>query len=162
MSQSSASACGAPGPDEHPTMADRGWLAIACRIAAEEPTPGTGLAAGAVVVAADGTELARGRAREGSREHAEEAALGALAAAGSRLGGATVYSSLAPCARRPDGGRPCAELIRDAGVRRVVTAVRVPEGVAGSGDGGGLLESAGVTVIELPEYADAAMKPNRP
>ncbi|WP_447035171.1 hypothetical protein [Streptomyces sp. DSM 118878] len=161
MTQPSAAACGAPGPDEHPTMADRGWLAVACQLAAEVAPPENGLCAGAVVVAADGTELARGLSGEGSRAHAEEAALGTLGAAQTRLRGATVYSSLAPCAQRPDGTRPCAELIRDSGVRRVVTAVRDPEGSVSAGDGSGLLESAGVTVIELPEYAQAAMKPNR-
>ncbi|CAM5695995.1 CMP/dCMP-type deaminase domain-containing protein OS=Streptomyces alboniger OX=132473 GN=CP975_03455 PE=4 SV=1 [Streptomyces alboniger] len=161
MTQSSAAACGAPGPDEHPTMADRGWLAVACRLAAECPPSPTTLAAGAVVVAADGTELARAHSHESSRAHAEETALGMLAATETRLSGATVYSSLAPCARRPEDTRPCAELIRDAGVRRLVTALRDPGGSVSGGDGAGLLEAVGVTVIELPEYADAAMKPNR-
>ncbi|MEV0126538.1 hypothetical protein AB0I16_34180 [Streptomyces sp. NPDC050703] len=161
MTQPSAAACGAPGPDEHPTMADRGWLAVACRLAAEHPAAGNGLSAGVVVVADDGTELARGHSGEGSPVHAEQAAFGTLTAAETRLSGATVYSSLAPCARRPGGVRPCAELIRDSGVRRVVTALRDPEGAVSAGDGAGLLESAGITVIELPEYGRAAMKPNR-
>ncbi|QQC87715.1 deaminase [Streptomyces alfalfae] len=161
MNQPSAAACGAPGPDAHPTMADRGWLAVACRLAAEHPVEGTGLAAGVVVVADDGTELARGHSREDSRAHAEEVAFGALSTTETRLSGATVYSSLAPCAQRSGDARPCAELIRDAGVRRVVTALRDPAGAVSAGDGMKLLESAGVTVIELPEYARAAMKPNR-
>ncbi|WP_141247304.1 hypothetical protein [Streptomyces albidoflavus] len=107
-------------------------------------------------------ELARGYSREGDpRDHAGEAALAKLPADDPRLATATVYSSLEPCARRTSRPRPRAQLIRDAGVRRVVTAWREPGTFVQGADGAELLEEAGVTVLELAEYAEAAQMPNR-
>ncbi|MFZ3573522.1 dihydrofolate reductase family protein [Streptomyces sp. BH097] len=152
-----------PGTSEAATAADRHWLRLACELAAECPPSTTAFSVGAVVVADDGTELARGYSREGEDPvvHAEEAALGKLAADDPRLAAATVYSSLEPCARRASRPKPCARLIVDAGVRRVVTAWREPDTFVPGADGIGLLASAGVTVVEVPELADAAMLPNR-
>ncbi len=116
-----------------------------------------------MVVAADGTELARGHSREGDDPvvHAEEAALAKIDPEDPRLPSATVYSSLEPCAHRSSRPAPCARLILDAGVRRVVTAWREPDTFVVAADGTGLLTSAGVDVLELPEYADRAKAPNR-
>jgi len=118
---------------------------------------------GAVVVAADGTELARGYSREGDDPvvHAEEAALAKLGGRDPRLATATVYSSLEPCARRASRPLPCARLILDAGVRRVVTAWREPDTFVKSADGTGLLVAEGADVVVLPEFEDRAMGPNR-
>ncbi|MCF2437381.1 hypothetical protein LV779_38875 [Streptomyces thinghirensis] len=74
------------------------------------------------MVAADGSELARGAPRARGDDpvvHAEEAALAKGDPADRRLATATVYSSLEPCARRASRPAPCARLILDAGVRRV-------------------------------------------
>ncbi|CAM5527786.1 hypothetical protein STENM327S_04131 [Streptomyces tendae] len=92
---------------------------------------------GAVVVAADGTELARGHSREAGDPvvHAEEAALAKVDPTDPRLTTATVYSSLEPCARRASRPAPCARLILDAGVRRVVTAWREPDTFVPGADG---------------------------
>ncbi|GFH64754.1 hypothetical protein CH313_13275 [Streptomyces sp. TSRI0384-2] len=153
---------GAPGAGHAPSTADREWLALACELARLCPPSATAFSVGAVVVAADGAELARGYSREGDpHDHAEEAALAKLPAGDARLATATVYSSLEPCARRASRPRPCAQLIRDAGVRRVVTAWREPDTFVPGADGTELLEGAGVTVVELPEYAEAARLPNR-
>ena len=113
---------------------------------------------GAVVVAADGTELARGYSREGDDPvvHAEEAALAKIDAADARLASATVYSSLEPCARRASRPAPCAQLILSAGVRRVVTAWREPDTFVPGADGSGVLSEAGVDVVVLGEYEGAA------
>lgn len=158
---SSASECGHPGTDEHPTLADQGWLAVACTLAAECPPSQTAFSVGAVIVAADGTELARGYSREADPvDHAEEAALKKLPPDDVRLAEATIYSSLEPCAKRASRPRPCAELIERAGIRRVVTAWREPNTFVPGADGTERLEAAGITVIELPEYAAAARKPN--
>ncbi|MFK4069829.1 deaminase [Streptomyces sp. NPDC029674] len=152
----SPEACGQPGPGTETTTADRAWLAVACQLATQSPPSATALSGGAVIVADDGTELARAHSRrEGPHDHAEEAALGQLAPGDPRLAEATLYSSLEPCAERASRPRPCARLVREAGIRRVVVGW-VP-GV----DGAERLEAAGITVIELPEYADAAKSPNR-
>ncbi|WP_329273669.1 dihydrofolate reductase family protein [Streptomyces sp. NBC_01451] len=152
----------APGTGPLASAADRHWLALACELAERCPPSGTAFSVGAVVVAADGTELARGHSREGGDPvvHAEEAALAKLGPADPRLPTATVYSSLEPCARRASRPAPCARLILDAGVRRVVTAWREPDTFVVAADGNGLLAQEGVEVVVVPEYEERAKAPN--
>ncbi|MGW0294665.1 dihydrofolate reductase family protein [Streptomyces tuirus] len=153
----------APGAGTLPVAADHHWLALACELAERCPPSDTAFSVGAVVVAADGTELARGHSREAGDPvvHAEEAALAKLDPADPRLPGATVYSSLEPCARRASRPAPCARLILDAGVRRVVTAWREPDTFVTDADGSGLLAAEGVEVVVLPEHEERAKAPNR-
>ncbi|MFH7337055.1 dihydrofolate reductase family protein [Streptomyces sp. KHY 26] len=153
----------APGTGPLPTAADRHWLRTACELAELCPPSETAFSVGAVVVAADGTELARGHSREGGDPvvHAEEAALARTDPADPRLPGATVYSSLEPCARRASRPAPCAELILRAGVRRVVTAWREPDTFVVAADGTGVLVGGGAEVVVLPEYEASAKAPNR-
>ncbi|MEU9067270.1 dihydrofolate reductase family protein [Streptomyces sp. NPDC048306] len=153
----------APGTGERVAPADRHWLEVACELAGLCPPSETAFSVGAVVVAADGSELARGYSREGGDPvaHAEEAALAKIDPSDARLAGATVYSSLEPCARRASRPAPCARLILDAGVRRVVTAWREPDTFVAGADGSGVLAAQGVAVVVLPEYEEAAKAPNR-
>ncbi|MGN9755411.1 dihydrofolate reductase family protein [Streptomyces sp. SD31] len=152
----------APGVGTLPSAADRHWLALACDLAAQCPPSKTAFSVGAVVVAADGTELARGHSREGGDPvvHAEEAALAKIATGDPRLASATVYSSLEPCTRRASRPAPCARLILEAGVRRVVTAWREPDTFVVGADGSGLLAGEGVDVLVMPEYENRAKAPN--
>lgn len=152
----------APGTGELPSAADHHWLALACELAAQCPPSRTAFSVGAVVVAADGTELARGHSREGADPvvHAEEAALARIDPADPRLAGATVYSSLEPCARRASRPVPCSRLILAAGVRRVVTAWREPDTFVAGADGSAVLADGGATVVVLPEHEDRAKAPN--
>ncbi|WKX20148.1 dihydrofolate reductase family protein [Streptomyces sp. HUAS CX7] len=153
----------APGTGERVAPADRYWLEVACELAGLCPPSETAFSVGAVVVAADGSELARGYSREGGDPvaHAEEAALAKIDPSDARLAGATVYSSLEPCARRASRPTPCARLILDAGVRRVVTAWREPDTFVAGADGSGVLAARGAVVVVLPEYEEAAKAPNR-
>ncbi|MCQ4203511.1 dihydrofolate reductase family protein [Streptomyces coelicoflavus] len=153
----------APGTGERVAPADRYWLEVACELAGLCPPSETAFSVGAVVVAADGSELARGYSREGGDPvaHAEEAALAKIDPSDARLAGATVYSSLEPCARRASRPAPCARLILDAGVRRVVTAWREPDTFVAGADGSGVLAARGAAVVVLPEYEEAAKAPNR-
>lgn len=152
----------APGTGPEPAAADRHWLRTACELAALCPPSRTAFSVGAVVVAADGTELARGHSREGGDPvvHAEEAALAKTDPADPRLAGATVYSSLEPCSRRASRPAPCARLIVGAGVRRVVTAWREPDTFVTAADGTGVLVDAGADVVLLPEFEALAKRPN--
>ncbi|MEV0693164.1 dihydrofolate reductase family protein [Streptomyces sp. NPDC050388] len=152
----------APGTGPLPAAADHHWLALACELAAQCPPSETAFSVGAVVVAADGTELARGHSREGGDPvvHAEEAALAKIDPTDPRLATATVYSSLEPCARRASRPAPCARLILDAGVRRVVTAWREPDTFVADADGSGVLAAGGARVVVLPEHEEAATAPN--
>jgi len=95
------------------------------------PRVGCVIAQGQEVVGAGWHEKAGG-------PHAEAAA---LAKAGERAAGATVYVTLEPCNHQ---GRtpPCVEALKAAKVARVVAAMRDPNPVAGRG--GHALASAGV------------------
>lgn len=153
----------APGTGPLPVAADHQWLALACELAGQCPPSRTAFSVGAVVVAADGTELARGHSREGGDPvvHAEEAALAKIAPDDARLATATVYTSLEPCTHRASRPAPCARLILDAGIRRVVTAWREPDTFVAGADGTGLLTAQGVDVVVLDAYEDRAKAPNR-
>lgn len=141
-------------------MNDHDWLRLACDLARLCPPSPTAFSVGAVVVAADGREIARGHSRESDPHvHAEEAALAKISPDDPRLPGATVYSSLEPCSRRRSRPRPCSRLIVDSGVPRVVMAWREPLLFVDC-HGAEELTAAGVTVLEIPELAAAARKPN--
>jgi len=128
---------------------------------------------GAVIVAADGTELARGFSREGGdpHAHAEEAALAKIGPGDPRLARATLYSTLEPCSQRKSRPRSCTELIlatlgaapegrSAAGIGRVVIAWREPALFVADCQGTELLAQAGIEVAELPELAGPARAPN--
>ncbi|WP_030319164.1 dihydrofolate reductase family protein [Streptomyces sp. NRRL B-3229] len=153
----------APGTGPTPAAADHHWLTLACELAAQCPPSRTAFSVGAVVVAADGTELARGHSRESGDPvvHAEEAALAKIAPDDPRLPSATVYTSLEPCTQRASRPASCARLILDAGVRRVVTAWREPDTFVTGADGTGLLTGQGVDVVVLSGHEDEAKTPNR-
>jgi 5-amino-6-(5-phosphoribosylamino)uracil reductase len=148
---------GAPG---EATEADRGWLGEAIELSRRCPPSATAFAVGALVVARDGTALATGYSRESDpHDHAEEAALAKLDPVDPRLAGATLYSSLEPCRFRASRPRPCAELIIEAGLRRVVIAWREPP-VFAPGGGAALLAEAGITVVEIADLAAQARAVN--
>jgi len=100
------------------------------------PNPAVGC-----VIVKSGVVIGEGATGEGGRPHAEEVA---LAAAGDAHG-AVAYVTLEPCAKRTSGAASCAERLRDAGVARVVIAVRDPHPYA-AGAGIELLSAAGVVV----------------
>ena len=85
--------------------------------------------------------------------------LAKLATAGLDPAGGTVYSSLEPCSRRASHPRTCAELILEAGIPRVVYALREPP-VFVEGDGAALLTACGVQVIHLEDLADEVRRIN--
>ncbi|HEY1970690.1 MAG TPA: deaminase [Pseudonocardia sp.] len=143
---------------------DRRWLAEAIELSKRCPPVDRAYAVGAVIVGAGGEPLATGYSRETDPVvHAEEAALIKLAEAGvgkAELAGATLYSSLEPCSRRASRPRSCTDLILAAGIGRVVLAWREPPLFVADAQGAELLEHAGVTVVELPELADAVRAVN--
>lgn len=141
---------------------DRRWMNIALAQGHLCPPSETAYSVGAVIVDDDGEEIARGYSREvDERVHAEEAALAKVAPDDPRLRGATIYSTLEPCSQRKSRPRSCTRLILDAGLRRVVIAWREPSLFVADCHGVELLEEAGVVVVELPEFADAAKAANR-
>lgn len=98
---------------------------------------------GCVLLAPDGSTVGEGWHRRAGGPHAE---VEALHAAGDRARGSTAVVTLEPCHHTGRTG-PCSEALIDAGVVRVLVAVRDPWAPAA----GGLdrLRTAGVEVVDL-------------
>ncbi len=120
---------------------DHVYMARALRLAERglyttTPNPRVGC-----VLVRDGAVVGEGWHAKAGEPHAE---VHALRAAGDKARGATAYVSLEPCSHH---GRtpPCAAALIDAGIRRVVAAMRDPNPQV-SGRGLDLLTLAGVSV----------------
>ena len=103
------------------------------------------------VIVRDGIVVGRGATAADGRPHAEAIA---LQQAGEKSRGATLYTTLEPCAHASTRGPMCAASIVAAGVTRVVSALRDPDART---DGGGYarLRDAGIEVIEDVGHAQA-------
>lgn len=102
------------------------------------PNPSVGC-----VIVRDGRVVGRAVTAPGGRPHAEPQA---LAMAGAAARGATAYVTLEPCCHH---GRtpPCTDALIEAGIARVVIALRDPDPRV-NGEGVGRLRAAGVAVEE--------------
>jgi len=125
------------------TDADTTYMRRALRLAARaagrtSPNPLVG-----AVVVRDGTVIGEGYYHAAGEAHAE---VNALRKAGDGARGATLYTNLEPCAHQ---GRtpPCVDAVREAGIARVVVAMRDPDPRT---DGKGIrgLRAAGIAVEE--------------
>jgi diaminohydroxyphosphoribosylaminopyrimidine deaminase / 5-amino-6-(5-phosphoribosylamino)uracil reductase len=148
--------------------ADRHWLRVAVDLSRRCTPSATAFSVGAVLVGLDGAVLTDGYSRERDpADHAEEVALAKIgfprsagsAAVTGGLAGATMYSSLEPCAARTSRPAPCADLIIASGVGRVVIAWHEPP-IFVPGGGAERLRTAGIAVTTLPELAAAARAVN--
>jgi diaminohydroxyphosphoribosylaminopyrimidine deaminase/5-amino-6-(5-phosphoribosylamino)uracil reductase len=111
------------------------------------PNPNVGC-----VIVKDGVLAGQGATHPGGRPHAEAVA---LAEAGNAAAGATAYVTLEPCAHESARGPACADILVDAGVRRVVAALQDPYPPV-NGKGFERLRSAGVEVEVGPGAEQAA------
>ena len=109
---------------------------------------------GALVVDDDGVIVGRGAHDVAGGPHAEVIA---LADAGARARGATLYCTLEPCAHTGRTG-PCAALVARAGIRRAVVAIEDPNPLV-HGRGLAYLRERGITVTAGVER-DAAARQN--
>lgn len=121
---------------------DLDWMRRALRLADTMrghvwPNPPVGC-----VIVKDGLVIAEAATQAGGRPHAERKA---LERAGADARGATLYVTLEPCCHWGKTS-PCADAIVDAGVSRVVCAIRDPDPRV---NGGGFerLKKAGVSVM---------------
>lgn len=103
---------------------DPRWLAATAALAERARPLSRPNPAVAAIVAKDGVVVGRGWTQPGGRPHAEALA---LAQAGDRARGATVYVTLEPCAHRSERGPACADLLAEAGLARVVVGVGDPD-----------------------------------
>ncbi len=106
---------------------------------------------GAVIAdEATGEVIARAVTAPGGRPHAETIA---IAQAGARTRGATIYVTLEPCSHHGKTG-PCAEAIVAAGFKRAVVAIEDPDPRV-AGRGLDILRAAGIEVVRGVGAADA-------
>ncbi|MEU4427623.1 deaminase [Actinoplanes sp. NPDC024001] len=132
-------------------VSDVDWMHAAITVSRTAPLVPTRYAVGAVVVDHDGSVLATGYTGETDpAHHAEEVALAKLP--GVDLSRATIYTSLEPCTTRRSRPASCTSLVLDAGIRRVVLALREPLLFADC-DGVETLRRHGVEVVELSGLA---------
>lgn len=123
------------------TAEDRRYMAAAMRLSRwHTGETATNPSVGALVVR-DGAIVGRAVTAPGGRPHAETQA---LAEAGDRARGATLYVTLEPCSHH---GRtpPCADAIVGAGIARVVVSLTDPDPRV-SGRGLAILRDGGVVV----------------
>ena len=147
--------------DSTVTAADRMWMQRAIDLSRRCPPVEKAYSVGAVIVAADGSEISYGYSREtDSHVHAEESALAKIDLADPRLKDATTYSTLEPCSERLSQRPTCVELIIASGIPRVVIAWREPTLFVDDCVGVELLAAAGRTVVEIPELAAEARAVN--
>jgi len=121
------------------TLDDHRYMARALELAERglyttTPNPRVGC-----VIVRDGAVAGEGWHERAGGPHAE---INALAAAGAKARGATVYVSLEPCVHRGRTG-PCTEALIKAGAARVVAAMQDPNPLVG-GKGLDALRQAGV------------------
>jgi diaminohydroxyphosphoribosylaminopyrimidine deaminase/5-amino-6-(5-phosphoribosylamino)uracil reductase len=145
-----------------PRSDDVRWLRHAIGLSRKCPPSPTAYNVGAVIVDADGNEIAAGYSRDtGPHVHAEESALSKLTPGDARLATATLYSTLEPCTERRSGPQPCTSLILAAGIRRVVIAWREPSLFVADCQGVEMLRNLGVAVVELSALELEAKAVNR-
>jgi diaminohydroxyphosphoribosylaminopyrimidine deaminase/5-amino-6-(5-phosphoribosylamino)uracil reductase len=122
---------------------DRRFMDEALRLGEEArgqsaPNPNVGC----VIVSSAGRIVGRGATAKGGRPHAEAVA---LAQAGKRANGATVYVTLEPCAHESPRGPACTDLLLAAQPEHVVIALKDPDPRT-SGKGVRRLRRAGIDV----------------
>jgi len=130
-------------------LSDAYWIAEAIRLGEGSrgrtaPNPNVGC-----VIVANDVLVASGATAPGGRPHAEAVA---LAAAGDAAHGATLYTTLEPCAHASERGPTCAALIPAAGIKRVVIGTADPDPRT-AGQGIAMLRAAGVEVTVLDDAA---------
>ena len=130
-------------------MNDEGWIAEAARLGEAArgrtaPNPNVGC-----VIVRDGNRVGSGATAPGGRPHAEAVALDA---AGSAANGATLYTTLEPCAHASYRGPTCADLIPAAGIKRVVIGITDPDPRT-AGQGMAMLRAAGIETTLLDDAA---------
>jgi len=123
-----------------------------CGRALASPNPMVG-----AILVRDGEVVGRGFHTYAGVDHAETIA---LAGAGEKARGATLYLNLEPCSHQ---GRtpPCADALVRAGVAKVVAPMEDPNPLV-AGGGFGKLRAAGIQVELAGEFAVEAAKLNEP
>src|SRR5688572_18787859 len=99
-------------------MLEAAWLGEAAR-GRTAPNPNVGC-----LVVKDGEVVGKGATAPGGRPHAEAIA---LKEAGKKARGATLYTTLEPCAHASKRGPTCSALIPKSGIARVFIGIEDPD-----------------------------------
>ena len=116
---------------------------------------------GAMVFDASGNLVSTGYSRETSaRAHAEEVALLRAEEKQIDVSGGTIYSSMEPCGERSSSNKTCTRRIVEAGIKKVVFALREPVLFVNPGS---LMrfERQGIELVEISELAPFVRAVNR-
>ncbi|MEO3860488.1 dCMP deaminase [Acrocarpospora sp. B8E8] len=136
-------------------------MAAAIELSKSCPPSASAFSVGAILVSADGEQLADGYSRESDPHvHAEESVLNKLSGHVDLMG-AIMYSSVEPCTIRKSRPRPCTQLIISAGISRVVFAWREPALLVANCTGAEDLAVAGIDVVEISELSSLVAEVNR-
>lgn len=114
---------------------------------------------GAVVVTADGKQFTGYTHETSPTHHAEQEAIAKALAAGARLRGAAMYSSMEPCSKRSSEPESCSELIFRHGFSHVAFALYEPDHFVDC-RGALTLREAGIDVRAYPELGDEVRQIN--
>lgn len=130
--------------DGERSLTDSRWMSAALALSERgrgrtSPNPNVGC-----VLVRDGRVVGRGWTQPGGRPHAEAMALDS---AGEKSRGATVYTTLEPCAHDSQRGPACSAVLAQAGVARVVIALGDPDPRT-DGKGSASLRAAGIETAE--------------
>lgn len=110
-------------------------------------------AVGAVLVKGN-TVVATGHTQKPGKNHAE---VEAIKKAGNRARGAILYVTLEPCCHVRKLTGPCTEIIKKAGIKKVVVAIKDPNPEV-SGKGIAILKKAGISVELVSEKSEVAKR----
>lgn len=140
---------------------DYRWMRRAIELSHHCPPAQDAFSVGSIVVGKNGDAIAHGYSRQGGdpHAHAEETALAQLTE-DKQLAGGTIYSTLEPCSRRASRPLSCTQHILRSGLTRVVIAWREPALFVDDCQGLEMLTHTGLTVVEIPELAQAARAAN--
>jgi pyrimidine deaminase RibD-like protein len=120
-----------------------------------DPSP-TAYSVGCVISDPQG-RIVTGRSREeGPTCHAEEVALRRAISQRIDLSASTLYTTLEPCGHRASKPKPCATLIMEAHVGRVVYAAREPERFS-TVSGAEILKGSGMEIHQLEDLSAEAL-----
>jgi len=143
----------APAATSTATHVELAAMDRALDLARRGPAAGPNPRVGCVLLGADGRTLAEGWHEGAGTPHAEAAAVAAARASGAELRGATAVVTLEPC-RHTGRTPPCADLLLESGVARVVYGLADPNPAAAGG--AARLAAAGVDVVGGVREAEAA------
>jgi diaminohydroxyphosphoribosylaminopyrimidine deaminase / 5-amino-6-(5-phosphoribosylamino)uracil reductase len=133
-------------------LSDADWMAAAAAMGeAARGTTAPNPNVGCVIVSPAGVIVGRGVTGPGGRPHAEAVA---IADAGEAARGATLYTTLEPCAHPSERGPTCSVIIPAAGIARAVVALIDPDQRT-AGQGIAMLRESGM-IVDVGEGAEVA------